>query len=169
MKLNFGFESFPYAARYSAKSPLTAATKKRRPKQLSAAQQAYGQGKTTQQVAKDLENQYGIVEKFYEMEEDNIVDLVEEAFDEAIEKVMMMQRISKKGISDASTNKIEERFRKNLAERRYDGMLPGVPTLASLRGVSHLLQHPYAKRGSRPSFIDTGMYSRSFRAWVTED
>lgn len=168
MKISFGFESFSYATRYGARSPLTATTKKRRPKQMSASQQAYGAGKTTKQVANELENKYGIVEKFYAMEEERIADLVEDTYGEAIEKALMMRPVSKVRIPSAATEKIEARFRSNLNAHRYDGVIHGVPTLAAQRGVNHLLQQPYAKRGSRPSFVDTGMYSRSFRAWVEE-
>ena len=88
------FESLmPYATRYGARSPLTATTKKRRPKQMSASQQAYGAGKTTKQVANELENKYGIVEKFYAMEEERIADLVEDTYGEAIEKALMMRPV----------------------------------------------------------------------------
>jgi hypothetical protein len=45
----------------------------------------------------------------------------------------------------------------------------GIKTLAARRGVSHLLPHPYSKNNPpRPSFIDTGLYRKSFRAWVED-
>jgi hypothetical protein len=135
---------------------------------MSKPQEAYGQGKTTREVAAELETKYKIVETFYEMEEDYIVSLIEDSIGADLEKVALMNKPSKKGFSDADTDKIEKRFRQSLSSQAYDGMIPGVPTLASIRGVSHLRKHPYAQRGSRPSFIDTGLYSRSFRAWVEE-
>jgi hypothetical protein len=71
-------------------------------------------------------------------------------------------------VSVKETDKIEAKFRQNLSSRKYDGVIPGVPTTAAQRGISHLQQRPYAKRSSRPSFVDTGMYQRSFRAWVED-
>lgn len=168
LKLNFGFENVPYVERYSPSSPLTARAK-RKPKTMTRAQESYGQGKTTVQVAKDLEQRYHIVETFYAIEEKSITKMLEEAFAEELEDVKIMARPSAKSISDAVTDKIEAKFRRSLTSRAYDGVIPGVPTLASLRGVSHLRQHPYAARAPRPSFIDTGLYQRTFRAWVTED
>lgn len=169
MKLHLGFEDYSYEARFTEASPLTRTVKARRPRQPTRTHQAYGEGKTTEQVAKELEDKYKIVETFWQLEEDNFVELLEEAFAEDIEDVMQMSEVKKaKGISDKETDKIEARFRQNLSSRRYDGMLPGVPTTAAQRGVSHLKQRPYAKRGPRPSFVDTGMYQRSFRAWVED-
>lgn len=171
MKLVLGFESYPYSARYNAESPLTATVKKRRPKVLSRAQEGYGAGKTSGQVAQELEEKYKIVETFYELEEDFIVELIEEQAAMDIEQVMTMAEPSAdSGVSFEETDKIEKRFKQNLTSKRYDGLIPGVPTLASLRGVSHLRQHPYAKGNPiRPSFFDTGLYASSFRAWVEED
>lgn len=171
MKLVLGFESFPYSARYSADSPLPTLLKGRRPKVTTRTHTAYGAGKTTGQVAKELEDQYKIVEEFWKFEEDNFVELLEEAFAEDLEDVMQMKKLTQKtkGISVKETDKIEERFRQNLSERRYDGVIAGVPTLAAQRGVSHMRSHPYSRRNPpRASFIDTGMYQRSFRAWVED-
>jgi hypothetical protein len=164
MKLYLGFEDIPYVSR-------TSVTKSGKPRKrkLTASQEKYVQGKTTGQVAKDLEETYGIVQTFYEMEEDMMVELVEDAFGEEIENILMMKPMSKKALSEASTDEIENKFRESLSSQRFDGIISGVPTLASLRGVSHLQRHPYAKRGPRPSFIDTGLYRSSFRAWTTED
>jgi hypothetical protein len=151
MKLHLGFEDRPYVSRPSkgGKTP-------------------YGQGKTTQEVAKELEDRYKIVEAFWEMEQDIFTESLEDAFAEDLEEIMTMKTPSRKGFSFKGTDVIEARFRRNLTSRRYDGVIPGVPTLAAQRGVSHLEQKPYAKRGSRPSFIDTGRYRQSFRAWVED-
>lgn len=170
MKLVFGFDSFSYPARYGAKSPLTASVKKRKPKSgLSPSQKAYGQGKTTLQVAKELEDKYGIVETFADMNHDYFTGLFEDIFLDQFEEVVAMKKPSKTGITNKQTDKIEAKFRESLSKQKYDGVIPGVPTLASLRGVSHLRQHPYAKSAPRPSFIDTGMYQRSFRAWIEQE
>jgi hypothetical protein len=136
---------------------------------MSRPQQAYGQGKTTREVAEELETKYGIVEKFWELEEDNIVEMLEDAFSEDIEDIMLMHTPSKAELPSKETNKIEARFRTRLGREELHSR-GNVPTLAALRGISHLRQHPYAKGNPRrPSFIDTGLYQRSFRAWVEEE
>jgi hypothetical protein len=166
-----GFESFPYTARYTANSPLPSLLKSRQPKAPTRTHTAYGAGKTTGQVSKELEERYKIVEEFWKFEEDNFVELLEEAFAEDLEDVLQMKKLTKqtKGISVKETDAIEARFRQNLSARRYDGVISGVPTLAAQRGVSHMRAQPYSRKNSpRPSFIDTGMYSRSFRAWVKD-
>jgi hypothetical protein len=169
MKLHLGFEDYAYHARYGLSSPLTQAVKRRAPKVMTRSQQVYGEGKTTVEVANELESKYHIVETFWEIEQDKFVEVLEDAFAEDIEEVMQMDRIPKAGgISDKETDKIEAKFRSSLSNQRFDGVISGVPTLAAQRGVSHLRQHPYARRGPRPSFIDTGMYMRSFRAWVED-
>jgi hypothetical protein len=171
LKLHLGFQEYPYADRYGTQSPLTASVKKKAAKVISRSQASYGHGKTTSEVAKELEDKYKIVETFYNMEEDNIVELLTEAYGDKIEEVMAGQEVPKERISSKETDKIEAKFRRALSSQRFDGVINGVPTLAAQRGVSHLRQHPYAKRGPRPSFIDTGMYQRSFTAWIedTED
>jgi len=170
MKIHLGFVNFPYQGRYGAESPLTATVKKKRQRTLSKAQTGYGEGRTTAEVAEELEKRYNIVETFFDLEKDKILEMIEEAFAEDAEIVMMGQPPRTGGLSDKATDKIEQSFRRNLAAQKYDGLIRGVPTLASLRGVSHLKLHPFAKRNSsRPSFIDTGMYQRSFTVWAEAD
>lgn len=170
MKLHLGFENSPYPARYGAASPLSATIKRRKPKTLSKPQQNYGQGKTTGDVSKELEDKYKIVEAFVDMEEDYICDLIEEQAAMDLDEIMTLGEPSKKGMSFTETDKIEKKFRNNLSSRKYDGIISGVPTIASIKGFSHLRQHPYEKgHGSRASFVNTGLYSSSFRAWVEED
>jgi hypothetical protein len=168
MKLMLGFESFPYTARYTANSPLPSLLKSRQPKTPTRTHTAYGAGKTTGQVAKDLEERYKIVEEFWKFEEDNFVELLEETFAEDLEEVMQKKLTKRtRGISVKETDLIEQKFRQNLSSRRYDGVISGVPTLAAQRGVSHMRAQPYSRKNPpRASFIDTGMYQRSFRAWV---
>jgi hypothetical protein len=46
--------------------------------------------------------------------------------------------------------------------------IPGTPTQAALRGVNHRRRHPYRRSNPRrPSFIDSGLYEASMRAWIT--
>jgi hypothetical protein len=123
---------------------------------------------TTFEVAKILEDKYHIVELFQVMEKERINELAGDIITDAIEGIEKFTRHRWKKRTKAMEG-IESRFRANLVGRKFDGN-PGIPTLAAQRGVSHLNQHPYANRGgSRPSFVDTGMYKQSFRAWLEDD
>jgi hypothetical protein len=164
MKLQLGFESIPYSSRYTRESPLSATLKRRRPKRLSLIQQGYGVGKTVGMVAEELEKKYGIVETFYNMEEPNIVKDLENAFGNALE--LGMTGGSPEPIWDPSLV-YEPRFRRAISTRKFDGVIPGVPTKAAKAGVSHLRVDPYKKGAAeRPSFMNTTLYMRSFRAWT---
>jgi hypothetical protein len=167
MKFQLGFESHAYTDRYERQSPLTPSVKRRRPQTLSRTQQEYGRGKTTNQVAQELENKYDVVETFFNMEADKlIVPIIETAYADALE--LRLSGLPTGAIlkhEDAA--RIETRFRRNLSGRKYDGVIRGVPTLTSLRGVSHLRKKPESGV-PRPSFIDTGMYQRSFTVWMED-
>jgi protein-disulfide isomerase-like protein with CxxC motif len=58
-------------------------------------------------------------------------------------------------MSFTETDKIEQRFKQDLSRRKFDGVIYGVPTKA-------------AQRESRQSFIKTGRYRNSFKAWMEE-
>jgi hypothetical protein len=160
MKLQLGFENIPYSG---VRAALPLSMRKRLARRPSLAQQAYGQGKTTGQVAADLEKKYGIVEKFYGLEENFIIDAFEKVYITAMELGMLS---GSWGVAWDPSSTLESKFKRSLSSRRFDGLIPGVPTQASLRGVSHLRRDPYAQRASRPSFIDTSLYQRSFKAWT---
>lgn len=67
----------------------------------------------------------------------------------------------------SATSKIEDRFKQMLSTRELDSLgFPGIPTAAAQRGVNHRFKHPYKKRAARPSFIDTGTFQASAKAWV---
>ena len=71
-------------------------------------------------------------------------------------------------IAAGAESKIENMFKKAISGKEFDSLIPGVPTEAAKRGVNHRLAHPYAKRGPRPSFLDTSLYSSSFKSWVED-
>ena len=65
----------------------------------------------------------------------------------------------------AGESQIENRFKQFLSLREVEKLgIPGVPTKAALAGVSHRFKGK--KGGRRPSFIDTGLYQASFKAWI---
>jgi hypothetical protein len=163
MKLQLGVENLPYLLRYSRYSPLTATQKKRRPKRLSQLQADYGKGKTTGDVATELENKYGIMEAFYNMEEDFIVD----GFEDKMAKGLASGMSGGSFDYDWDASQLETKFRHAITARKFDGVLKNVPTRAAQKGVSHLRVDPYRQGAApRPSFMNTSLYMRSFKAWT---
>jgi hypothetical protein len=124
---------------------------------------------STGDVAEILERRYGVLQKFIDLHGQEVADELAAAMQERLEAVMMGGPAPAAGdaiLPEGSLGAVEQIFRDMLNKRELDGQIPGVPTAASLRGVSHRMQNPYAQRGSRPSFIDTGQYQTTFRAWV---
>lgn len=127
---------------------------------------AHVQARTTYDVARILEARYHVMEVFYESYVPEIAQDMANAYAGAIETGIMRGRLPENPAAQG-LGKIKKRFNDFLDQSVMEGMgIPGVPTLAALHGVSHRFKHPYAKRARRPSFIDTGLYSASFLAWV---
>lgn len=124
-------------------------------------------GKTTGDVAEILEDKYHIVEVFYEQHKDAVVGFLEDSVQGALESLVMGAPVTLAPLA-GGLSKIEEKFKRFLSDKEMDRLgYPGVPTAASLRGVSHRFKKPYARRAPRPSFIDSGLYQSSFRAWTS--
>jgi hypothetical protein len=121
---------------------------------------------TTGDVAEILEARYHVMEIFYQLHHQEIIAALEQSYGGAVESILMGAP-SAADPSAAATSKIEAMFQVFLDTREMEGLgIPGIPTKAALQGVSHRKKHPYKKRPPRPSFVDTGLYSASFRAWV---
>jgi hypothetical protein len=73
--------------------------------------------------------------------------------------------LSPEPFASSKSQKIDDTFHKFLDSKEMETLgIPGVPTAAALKGVSHRLK---LKKGApRPSFIDTGMYQAHFKSWV---
>lgn len=151
--LHLGVIDLPYAdASYRS-------VKRKKPRRSSAG------SRTTGDIATILEAKYGIMAFFYEKYEKKIMETLEESFIGAARTIALGGPLTIDPGSEASS-KIEAMFRNMLTNKELDGQVPGVATQASLDGVSHRFAKPYAKRRPRPSFIDTGLYEGSFKAWV---
>ena len=128
---------------------------------------------TTGDVAEILESEYGIMQAFFNHHQDAIVGMLENSVEGALEDLF-----AGRAVGDVLNNKvsaafaegaseIESKFRDFLSLREVETLgIPGVPTKAALEGHSHRFKQPYKKRPSRPSFIDTGLYSTSFAVEV---
>ena len=119
-------------------------------------------GTTTSDVAVWLENRYHVMETFFRLHGTEVAADLEKSLSDALDSLLMG---APPGIAPfgAGTSQIEQRFRDFITNKEMDGAT-GVPTLASLEGVSKRFKR---KRGPvRPSFVDTGLYENSFRAWL---
>lgn len=122
--------------------------------------------RTTFDVAKILESKYHIMESFYEMHAPEVAQKMANAYAGAVETALMRKQMPVDPAAAGLTG-VKKQFNDFIDSEELAGIVPGVPTLAALHGVSHRFLHPYAmKNGRRPSFIDTGLYETSFIAWV---
>jgi hypothetical protein len=149
LKLHLGVVDVPYSYR----------AKNRRGRPAKGASTV-----TTGDVADILEAKYDVMATFFEKHEEEITEAIEKSLAHSLESTLSGAPSGRDPFL-ASYGKIETAFRKFLDNKEMDGV-PGVPTEASLKGVSHRFKHPYAKRASRPSFIDTGLYEANFKAWI---
>jgi hypothetical protein len=167
VKLILGVYDVPYSdASYNpvraSKNPKYRRGRARRP----TADVAASNHKTTGDVAVILEDEYHIMETFFELHEDMIGDMLCQSMSDTLDE-LADGAPGDLSLTAAATSKIEETFKRWLSERGMDATATaGVPTKAAMMGVSHRFLHPYAKRPSRPSFIDTGLYEASFVAWT---
>lgn len=122
--------------------------------------------KTTGDVAEILEDKYGVMDTFAFMRLPDIAKALENSIAGELETILMGGRPSGNPFHGAESA-IETMFKQFIVSQDVEHAgIPGVPTQAALDGVNHRLKHPYAKKNPRrPSFIDTGMYLASFKAW----
>ena len=164
LTLHFGVTEMPYAYSFGeGKGTYNVKGKsfKKNPKKRFKSSRLM----TTGEVAEILESKYHIYETFWMLKQADILEALSEAVKGELESLAMGKPFSSNPLASASTT-IENYFKEALSQREFDGMIPGVPTKAALRGVSHRFKHPYARRGERPSFIDTGLYQSSFKVWI---
>lgn len=120
----------------------------------------YDNGKTmTGDVAQHLEDRYGIIQKFTEIFGKKIGQHLEKDLAESLENAMNGIQQGGKTFDDAMTD-IETDFRHAL-----DSGFTGIQTRAAKQGINHRFKH--VESGiSRVPFIDTGLYQKSFKAWI---
>lgn len=128
------------------------------------------EGTTTGDVAEILEEHYEVIGTFYAHHERDIIALLEDGMRGAIENRLMGAPVPSNPLAGAES-KIEEMFRKFLSDREIEqpahGVAPyTVPTMAAILGLSSRFKGKKNPAGRRPSFIDTGLFQSSFRAWV---
>jgi hypothetical protein len=159
MTLKLGVIDLPYSSAYvpDKKIPMTPGQRRFHPR--------YNQALTTGDVAEILEDKYGIMQYFFDQHKDFIIEELTKSMVNSFKRSLKERSPRSSMFYLAASEKIEQRFKKALSQKEFDG-LEGVPTKASLLGVSHRFKNPYAKRASRPSFIDTGLYQSAFKVWM---
>jgi hypothetical protein len=132
---------------------------KRRKKKVEAGTQ------TTGDVATFLEDKYHVMEAFFEVHQDDIAKDLEDGLAGTLENLAMGAPPSADPFG-AAASAIKARFSAFLESKEMDTLgYPGVPTKASLEGISHRFKNRRGMPG-RPSFVDTGAYENAFMAWV---
>lgn len=158
--LNIGVIDIPYAYEQEVLTKTGKPRKKGKKVQLSI---------TTGEVAEYLENEYHIMESFWELYHEKITDRLIEDITGDLDKVLNGRAPSPDLFAGAAAE-IETWFKRFLSTQEVEHVgIKGVPTQAALDGVSHRFAHPYASSNPRrPSFIDTGLYQSSIKVWIEQ-
>ena len=134
-------------------------------KNKSGKRKGQARASTTGDVAEILEAKYEVMQTFWNLHQDEIVNELHESLADEFDAILQGKPLSNNAFA-GGTSEIETMFKKFLSEKEMDGLgVKGVPTKASLMGVSHRFKDKKGTPG-RPSFIDTGMYENAFKAWV---
>lgn len=131
---------------------------------------------TTGDVAERLEDYYGVMGGYVELHLPEIAQGIEDALAGSLESLMMGAPVTSTPFA-SGVAKIEQGFRRYLDEEEITKLgRRGVPTKAAMQGISHRFKNPrlsaknkrkgLKRNPPRPSFIDTGLYQTSFKAWV---
>lgn len=127
-----------------------------------------GGGVTVGDVAEILENKYKVIGTFIETLGNDAIERALAHSAQAAVKALLRGGSPDIRLTSKAEEEIESAFRLFLDQREMDGR-PGVPTAAALKGVNHSFKRPYVKSNpERPSFIDTGLYQASFKAWTDD-
>lgn len=121
-------------------------------------------GKTTGDVAEILEDKYHVMWMFFALHGQEIIDRMTDGLVRDMENRAMGAPEGQDPFAGAMSYG-ETLFRTFLEQKELDGMVEGVPTAASLAGVSHRFKRKKGAPG-RPSFVDTGQFSAAFKMWA---
>lgn len=124
---------------------------------------------TTGEVARKLEDEYDVMQVFYDLDEKKIVGAVADVLQEMVES--MMQGNPDARITDSPIGDIQRMFQDYLSRDDWQ-KITGRTILAAQLGISHRFKdakNEAATRGSRPAFIDTGTYRANMIAWLGDD
>jgi hypothetical protein len=158
--LHMGFVPTPYTSATKVRPVISAEREEKRKKS-----RGFTGNMTADKVANILEGKYSIIETFQVVYEEDIKNIISDKFPEVIVNMIYEGKYSSattKSIMKDSAKQIERLFKQFLDNEEMNGMMPGVPTKASLG--------KQRKRGKtnkqRASFEKSGIYRASFRCWA---
>jgi hypothetical protein len=131
---------------------------------------------TTGDVATILEQRYHIMSTFFALRRSSISGIFAESMAKSLQRLLKTgQRIDANApsLTFGADQKIETEFRRFIFGGEMDTLhfaLTGQERIsaAAQAGVNHRKKRPYASSNKpRPSFVDTGLYVASFRAWTS--
>jgi hypothetical protein len=132
----------------------------------------FGRDVTTDEVSEFLEKHYGILEAFVEAHNDDFAKLIENDVAE------MFVKMAEKGVAPtlAKASKhsmlvIKSMFDTFIRSREVEGLVPNAPTERAKRGFKSGTKRRKGRSfgTSRPSFLDTELYVKSFKATIIDD
>jgi hypothetical protein len=120
---------------------------------------------TTGDVAEWLEDRYGVMEHFVDLHGDEIAKSIESSLAGALESLATGAPARLNPFGTAMSD-IETLFKFTYLDKEEITKTgaQGVPTAAAKKGVNHRLK--LNKGPKRPSFIDTGQYQATMKAWT---
>ncbi|WP_321943139.1 hypothetical protein [Paraburkholderia tropica] len=124
---------------------------------------------TTGGVAELLEHNYSVMGAFAKAHAQDIERAIIKSLEGQIVNLSLGAPVLDSGAAFAEAcESIAQDFRDFLDKSEIEQMgIPGVPTQAAKDGVNHRLKNPYSKDNPRrPSFVDTGLYQTTMRAWT---
>jgi hypothetical protein len=124
---------------------------------------------TTGEVADELEHNYGVMAAFARAHAQDIEKHILDSLQGQIVNLNLgAPALDTSAAFAEACESIAQDFRDFLDAGEIERMgIPGVPTKAAKAGVNHRLKNPYAEDNPRrPSFIDTGLYQATMRAWT---
>lgn len=118
---------------------------------------------TTSDVAVYLEEKYQIMQTFFDRYGNDIAELMSKDLAANLENMLAGAPPSRDPLAE-SMSQVHHLFVAFLDNAEMNGT-EGVPTKRALDGISKRFK--WKKGEVRPSFIDTGMFQASMRAWVS--
>lgn len=166
ISLKLGFVNTPYTAEAKMRPVTAARTEEKRGRKRS-----FSKTMTAEDVAKILETKYHIIDTFEEVYAARIQYAILSQFEKVAGDIVSGVRGYRgaplESLLKPATKEVEKMFRQFLDNEEMNGRVPGVPTKAALAGVRTGRGSKTLRGVPRPSFIDTGIYKASFRAWVS--
>ncbi|HDL6991144.1 TPA: hypothetical protein PXM90_000689 [Yersinia enterocolitica] len=118
---------------------------------------------TTGDVAELLEGKYKIMQTFFDRYGKDIADMMANDIAASLENMIVGAPPTRDPLAE-SMSRTHNLFVAFLDNEEMNG-LAGIPTRRAMEGISKRFKNK--KCSPRPSFIDTGTYQASMRAWVS--